>query len=803
MTDFRGIAAARGRSDGLDRRIEQLSHKLAAVSESVVVVALGAYGRRELTPRTEVDLLFLHQGELSTAWVTETVCYPLWEDNIRVEPSVRTLFECAADARRSWSAATSFLDARLVAGDTTMFDDFVHQVAQPWRRDRERLRHRLRIDAQDRHAGHASAAASALPDLVNGGGGLLDLQALRWLDPAPDERLSAALDFLLGTLTAVEELVGQAPQRLSPKLQERLATALSSRGPGSTATPAGAGGAAIPAGAGGSPKLAATEAAEAFLAELYRHTRWVAFRLDGALAASRDGRQLGAGLALRRGELVAERLAPIDRSPSLGLRVANLVGLAAPGAEILAWAAKPGPPLRWDETTLEQFWLLLRAADWRAWDFLDVTGLLVRYVPELAAVWRRRGPSGADDLALDSHSFFALRALHQWTESGDALAARALRPLRRGDWLYLAVLLHELSPESATAAAERLGLPEEACAVLSFAVGNHRLLAQTATQRDLQDEDLLLELATRIRTRQRLSLVFLVAVAHDLAAGPSVWTAWKADLMRQLFGRLEVALRQSGEVGPRRTRSLEQHRERIAHELQRRSMDPLVPLVSRLPRRYVLARSPAFIRRHLSLLGGAALTDGEFRMQAHRHRQAGVWDVLIVARDRPGLLATVAGVMALRGTSVLAADAATCADGLVLDVFTVSGASGEHGTAGRWSEVAADVQAALDGRLPLRDLLGARAMQPEDAEAVNVSVDNAASQFFSVVEVRAPDHVGLLYRITAALHELGADIHHAKIATLPEGALDVFYVWDLAGEKLDEPGACRIAHALAVRLKGT
>jgi [protein-PII] uridylyltransferase len=763
-----GIAAARARSDDVDSRLSDLAGKLSECA----VVALGAYGRRELTPRTDVEVLFLHQGELSTPWVTETVCYPLWEHNIRVEPIVRTLFECAADARRSWSAATSFLDARFVGGDVAVFNDFERQVAQPWRRDRERLRHRLRIDAKDRHATHASAAASAAPDVVAGRGGLRDLHALRWLEPEQDERLSGALDFQLATLSAVEELTGQLAGRLSARLQERVATSL---------------------GTGGRAE---------FLAELYRHARWVAFSLDGVLAPSRDDRQLGSSLMLRRGELVAERLPPIARAPSLGLRAANLVGLAPPGAELLAWASAPGPPLRWDEATLDQFWLLLRAADWRAWDFLDVTGLLTRYVPELQAIWRRCGPAGTDDLALDVHSFFALRALHEWTESGDPLASRALRPLRRRDWLYLAVLLHELGTELAAAAAERLGLPEDARAALSFAVGNHRLLDQTATQRDLQDEDLVLELATRIRTRQRLSLVFLVAVAHDLASGPSDWTAWKADLMRQLFGRLEVALRQSGEVGTRRTRSLEQHRERIVHELQRRKLGDLVPLVPRLPRRYVLARSPAFVARHLSLLGGAALADGEFRLQAHRHRQPGLWDILIVARDRPGLLATVAGILALRGTSVLAADAATCADGLVLDVFTVGGAYGVQVPTDRWPAVAADVQAALEGRVPLRDLLGARQMEPEEAEAVHVRVDNAASQFFSVVEVRAPDQVGLLYRITRALHELGLDIHHAKIATRPEGALDVFYVWDLSGEKLDEQGAQRTAENLEARLKG-
>ena len=307
---------------------------------------------------------------------------------------------------------------------------------------------------------------------------------------------------------------------------------------------------------------------------------------------------------------------------------------------------------------------------------------------------------------------------------------------------------------------------------------------------------MLLELATRIHTRQRLSSVFLVAAAHELAGGPAAWSPWKADLMRQLFGRLEVALRQPREVGARRTRSLEHHRERIARELQRRGMDKLLPLVARLPRRYVLSRTPSFVVRHLGLLRDAPLAEGEVRMQAHRLRQPGMWEVLIVARDRPGLLATVAGVMALRGASVLAADAATCSDGLVLDVFTVSL------DAPRWPDVNADVHAALQGKIPIHDLLGPRKLEPSEAEAIHVGVDNTASQFFSLVEVRAPDQVGLLYRITSALHDLGLDIHHARIATHPDGALDVFYVRDLQGEKLNETAAAHAAAAITARLRG-
>jgi [protein-PII] uridylyltransferase len=258
-----------------------------------------------------------------------------------------------------------------------------------------------------------------------------------------------------------------------------------------------------------------------------------------------------------------------------------------------------------------------------------------------------------------------------------------------------------------------------------------------------------------------------------------------------LFGSLETALRDPTEVGTRRTRSLEQHREKIVGALQRRNLYRLAPLVARLPRRYVLTRSPSEAARHLALLESGTLESGEVRLQPLRHHEPGVWDLLIVARDRPGLLATVAGVLTLRGASVLAADAATTSDGLVLDVFTVDGADGLQ-----WPRLEADLRSALLGGIPLHDLLGSRPVTLEEAVATHVSIDNTASQFFSVVEVRAPDQVGLLYRIASALHAEGLDIHHARIATNPEGAVDVFYLRTLEGEKL----AAEACEALAIRI---
>ncbi|MBV9135132.1 MAG: hypothetical protein JO318_20660, partial [Chloroflexi bacterium] len=718
-----GIAAAEARTAGIDALVAGVATHL---TYPVALVALGAYGRRQVTPWSEVELLVLHRGGLSTAEATQSVCYPLWEQAIHVEPFVRTLDECAADVRRSWAATSRFLDARHLAGDRELTDE-LQLLIQPTRRDRDGVRHKLRFDVEHRHGTNPPATAASQPDLVGGRGGLQDLQALHWLDLPWDQRLTAALDFLLSAIASAEDLSGHAVHRISTDVLARL---------------------------GG----------DELLSRLFAHTRWVAFQLDGALTPARDDRVLGPTVSLVHNELVAQRPPPLERAPGLGLRVANLVGLAPPSSQLLDWACSGGPQLDWQDASLDQFWLMLRAADWRAWDFLDVSGLLLRYLPELAAISRKPGSAATGELAVDTHTFLGLRRLHEASEGEDLLIRRAWRATRYRDPVYLGVLLHELDADSAATAARRIGLSEPLCDAIALAVGNSQLILDTATRRDLHDEDLVLDLATRIGTRQRLGMLFLVAVAHEMACGPTAWSPWKANLVRQLYGSLELALRQPAEVGARRTRALEQRRERIIRALYRRNLPFLVHTVARLPRRYILTRSPEQAARHLALLERSPLAEGEVRIQPSRHRQPDMWDLLVVARDRPGLLSTLAGVLALRGASVLGADAATSSDGLVLDVFNVWSAQPLH-----WPQIEADLDRALQGGIPLDDLLGSRPVDPHDAAAIHVAVDNTASQFFNVVEVRAPDQVGLLYRIASALHAEQLDIQHARIATHPDG----------------------------------
>jgi [protein-PII] uridylyltransferase len=463
----------------------------------------------------------------------------------------------------------------------------------------------------------------------------------------------------------------------------------------------------------------------------------------------------------------------------------------------LAWASTPGGALAWDEPTLDAFYLLLRAADPRSWEFLDISGLLVRYLPEWAVVYRRPpGPGG--DLALDSHTFEVLRRLHEWSASGEAASQRVWPRLRHRDWLYVAAFLHELSPDGARSACERIGLPAEGCATVTFVIEHFRELTQVATQRDLHDEELVLDLAGTIGTLQRLDHLYALAIAEDQGLGGASWTPWKAQLLNDLFARLEHLLEHPAESGVRQRRSLDHLRQQAADELRAIGCNELISMVPHLPHRFLLARPPSAVARHLALAGQDLPAADAVQIQATPHRSSAVWELEVVARDRPGLLATIAGVLSLRGITVLSADAATCSNGLVLDVFTVASAYGQPLDAGIWPKVRADLEAGLKERLPLRDLLAHRTS--DEPSGATVRVDNTASQFYSLVEVRAPDRVGLLYRIALGLSELGVDIHHAKIATQPSGVIDTFYVWKATGGKLEEGIASIVACELERRL---
>jgi [protein-PII] uridylyltransferase len=345
-------------------------------------------------------------------------------------------------------------------------------------------------------------------------------------------------------------------------------------------------------------------------------------------------------------------------------------------------------------------------------------------------------------------------------------------------------------------------ITEPTAELVRFLVGEHLLLSDTATRRDLDDDDLILDVAARVGTQERLAALYLLTRADAAATGPAAWTAWRATLVRELVGKLQRTLERGGmgvEVAERLAARADELRaivpEEHATEIDR--------FLLRLPRTYLLNIPVERIARHVPML---AVPVGrlDVRTLAEDGERPGTYSLTVVAADRPGLLSSIAGALSLAGLSILTAQVFTTQDDVAVDVFEVEGAFEPEITEERWREFRSALRKVLEGRLSLEhrvDRKRAHYPQPRRDLPVEVTVHNEVSDFFTVVEVGCPDRIGLLFDITATLAELHLDVHLAKVATYGGRVVDAFYVRDEVGRKIDDAGqVAEIEHALTARL---
>jgi [protein-PII] uridylyltransferase len=395
----------------------------------------------------------------------------------------------------------------------------------------------------------------------------------------------------------------------------------------------------------------------------------------------------------------------------------------------------PGDP--WPESCLSALVRLLGQGEAAlpVLETLDQRGLLVRLLPEWEPVRSRPQRNAYHRFTVDRHLWDA------------AMNAAALtRRVGRPDLLLLGALLHDIGKgvrdrdhteagiELVGIIGKRMGLPTDDVRVLEALVEHHLLLADTATRRDLDDPRTITSVAAAVGDVATLELLAALTEADSLATGPSAWGAWKAGLVETLVDRVQAVLEES----PRAAAMLTEH--------------PSFPSES----------------------DRALMAAGRFEFVAEPPT------VTVVAPDRPGLLASVAGTLAVRGVSVRAAHAAS--DGtMAVEAFEVEPAVDRFPD---WDKVKADVAAALDGRLGVERLLAERAqayaamyrVRAARPPEVVVLFDDEASATATVIEVRAPDGVGVLYRITNALAGCGLDVRSAKVLTLGHEVVDTFYV---------------------------
>jgi [protein-PII] uridylyltransferase len=748
MTSF---AADRARRT---TQVDRWLAELLGAEADVALVAVGGYGRREMLPRSDLDVLLLHGGRDDIAGIADRIWYPVWDSGAELDHAVRTVPQARRVARTDLKVALGLLSARHVAGDPDLTERLRAGALEDWRAEAPTRLAELH-QARDERARTSGELAFLLePDLKEARGGLRDVHAIQavaaaWVAPAPGPRVRTAYEQILDARHALHEVTGRRLDRLVLEEQDEVARALGLLD-----------GDVLLRMLAGAARTIAYAVDHAFRQADRLSSRPGAGNWQGRRLGYRPGRRpaerrpLADGVVEQDGEVVLARAADPASDPPLVLRAAAAAaqaGLPLAPRTLDRLTECPPLPVPWPAAARDAMLSLLGAgqAAVSVWEALDTEGLVTALIPDWERVRNRPQRNPLHTYTVDRH--LAEAAAH---------AAALTREVARPDLLLLAALLHDMGkgwPGDHSVTGEvvardvvrRMGLPAADADLVASAVRLHLLLPMVATRRDLDDPVTVKQVAAAVGSRALLELLHALAIADGLATGPAAWNDWKATLVADLVRRVEAVL--DGEPTPR----------------------------------------PAPLREdQLALAAGggpAATVRGS--------------EVTVVAPDRPGLLWRAAGVLASHRLAVRSADA-TSVGSTAVSVFDVEPEFGDPPDA---TLVAADLRRMLQGRLDVEDRLDrrARAVRPRAAAipAPRVSLVDDASDTATVVEVRAHDAPGLLWRVGRALGECGLDVRAARVETLGAEAVDVFYVTDADGKLLTDGDLRRtIVHSVLAAL---
>jgi [protein-PII] uridylyltransferase len=761
--DLRGLDYTRAHSDATDRWFRDVFSQALGQPAGLALVAVGGYGRRELCPHSDIDVILIHDDLDNYAEAAEALWYPVWDRGIKMGYAVVTEEQARTLAASELNWATAFLAGRHLAGDEAEFDRFTRLTTEVWAQHGESLMGQLADSIRARHEDFGDVAFHLEPNLKEGRGGLRDVHALDWAEqvrpgfatttpigarPAgggpgqegePDG-LAADVATLLAARVELHRLSGRAGDMLSLDAQEDVARAL---------------------GDDSSHDLMVRLALSARRIAWHSDEAWSRWeRATGrAVFAPLTAEPIATEFGLVNGHIELTSRVDVPRDPLAVLRLAATAARTKRtiGRASLARLRDDGPelPRPWpaEARRLLADLLLAGRPAISVVEDLDHFELMTRLLPEWEHV-RCRPQRNV------MHTFTVDRHLCETAANASRLVHRVNRP----DLLVVGALLHdigkgypgdhtEVGMEVIATMASRMGHPDEEVAILVDLCRHHLLLPDFATRRDLSDPGTISAVAAAVDSVEFLELLAALTEADSIATGPATWGTWKAGLLRDLVKRTTFVLEGGAPT-----------------ELD----DPDFPSEDIMD---MMARGENLLRGE-----GSVLT--------------------VVAPDRPALFSHMAGVLAMNGLEVLDA-AAYSGDGMATCRFSLQPpATGVVD----WEKVMVSAERALDGRLAVtarvRQRAQAYARYQRRLSAApprrDVIIDNDISEGATVVEVHAADTVGLLFWITQALAELHLDIRRAKIQTFGAQAVDSFYLCNEDGHKLSDPDVLQEL-AIAIR----
>ena len=790
----------------------------------MALVAVGGYGRGELNPFSDIDIMFLHTGKNPQAVeeISQKLLYFLWDMKLDVGYSVRTISDCIEMGKSDSTVRTAMLDSRFLAGSQALFDDFWKSFQKQILAKGSDLFIKDKLEELETRRGKYGSSVYILePNIKESEGGLRDIQTAVWVAKLKYKITTMRELVMKGILSEEEVVAFDAAKSYLWRLRNELHY-LSGRKNDQITFDAQISLAAFC----GFLDRGKALAVEEFMREYYlqaARTEHLAASLTARCKRRDDSpgkilgyfirRPLGEGLFVVRGELIVPDEAVIDDNPSLLMK-------------IFEYAQKQGARLSVDTKSLvrrrldlvndrfrrskevnSSFFNILRSdkgvvETLRLMHHLE---FLNHFIPEFERIHCKVQHDLYHVFTVDIHSLFCVEeivSLWRGEHAEDLPDLTALaREVEKMELLILAVLLHDIGKGEGGGHAEkgavlcrtiarRMGLSKEDSERLDFLVRQHLLFAHIAQRRDLHDERMIIDFARQMESSENLKMLYLLSYADVKGVGPDVWNDWKKMLFRELFEK-------SFQVLERGDFRLEASSERVKGV--RRKVVALLendlPLTSvkeelkALTTRHTLSNSPEEIAAHIRILH--KLDCLPLVTEIVHREDLGFSLFTIATRDMPALFARITGVMAANGVNILGAQIHTSNNGKALDILQVNAPQGFLITdENRWSRIRSDMQSVLEGKVQVQALVEKRkksnfsAVTTKPRFPTRVEIDNEVSVDYSVIDIYTHDKVGLLYSIASTLTQLGLYIGVAKISTKVDQVADVFYVRDIFGHKI-------------------
>jgi [protein-PII] uridylyltransferase len=820
--DVPGLLAARTYSSNLQDALGKTFSEQSTPREGWALVAVGGFGRGELSFASDLDLLFLYKKRLPPflSELVHDLVYGLWDSAFEVGHATASVSMVLNMVQNDFSILTNYLEARLVAGDGEFFNDWKRSLLKLYGNPGRRRKFLQNLIAYRGARLHQYGESPYLlePNVKDGVGGLRDLHTIRWAgvvylhDPSLEAMLKnqwlteveklwieQSYDFLWRVRLQLHQLSGRRQDRLLFPEQEQIA--------GRMGCMAGTEGSAV----------------EAFMRLYYRHTsrvrRTTSFFLERVEESQRRFLRFPVRRRILPGPFLLEGkhlhfMEPewVRKDPLLLMRFFWQAARSKAhfhhntGKIIRENLSGFGERERRNPEAINQFFdiLLDPQHSFHVLKTMLETSFLQVFIPEFSAARYRVQNDVYHVYTVDEHLLRTVRELHL-IEAGEVngegplkSASELISPEERRI-LYLAGLLHDIgkgrgknhSMQGAMMAGEiavRMGLNDVQKDLLCFLIEHHLILAETALKRDLMDEKPVAQCAVTIKDRLRLLLLYMLTVADSRATGTEAWNAWKASLLRELFFKVDrQLLRADLEPQDIEARTAQTQREVLALLPDAAESERLSGWMERLPFRYLLSQKPQEILKHYEM--EKQLTQRAVCFKAEPIEDQ-MWQTTVVTRDRPGLFALITGVLWARGLNILSADIYTREPGVACDILRVERVPDPLRSEELWGKVESDLVRALADSSYLDEILENR-RRPSVLEAKSrprkddkVVIDEEASDFYTLIEVYTWDRPGVLHTITNALFELEINIQLAKISTPGAQVVDIFYVTDLSGEKL-------------------